>query len=552
MDEPLHANDAIRRTNGQSTAPPRVVMLLANDFTHDTRVYKEARSLMTWGCEVHVVAMCGPDLPASELRDGIYIHRAGWRSWMLVRLGLAVLFWPARPLVGRLLPPMTPARAARAGARPATTAERNGRAPGHRRTAIRRLARRYLGWLLGDPGTRRIRTTVDRFEPITHPVAAMLALSFRSVRRIGCTVRQLLGSVHRRPGRVLRRILPSSLRLLAFNVPCARVARYLRPDVIQAHDLNTLMGATLVKRIHGVPLVYDSHELFLERNLGNRSRAYDKLVWAPVERFCIRQCDAVISVADGICRHLARQYGIPTPHLVRNVQPYVPPAPHSRILSEELGIDPRRPIVIYAGAVTVHRGLEVMIDSAEHLEDAVYVIMGYARNAKYAAALQERAEARGVLNRRLWFREAVPMDQVVRYVASADLGIVPTVNVCLSYYYESSNKIFHCLMAGVPLVMSDHAEKRLLVEQWGIGALMDETDPREVARVVNGTLADRVAYDRMRLRCLAAARVLNWEHEEQKLRQLFAACLGDRVPPVPAVDLPFATDSRERPVQCIS
>ena len=50
---------------------PRVVMLVANHFLHDTRVYKEARSLIEWGCEVHVIAMCNSALPTEEEVDGI-------------------------------------------------------------------------------------------------------------------------------------------------------------------------------------------------------------------------------------------------------------------------------------------------------------------------------------------------------------------------------------------------------------------------------------------------------------------------------------------------
>jgi glycosyltransferase involved in cell wall biosynthesis len=290
-----------------------------------------------------------------------------------------------------------------------------------------------------------------------------------------------------------------------------------------------------------VPLVYDSHELFLERNIGTRSRSRDKLVWAPVERFGIHACDAVFSVAEGICRHLGEQYGIPKPHLLRNVQPYEPPAEPSTLLADELGSPAGTPIVLYPGAITVNRGLEQMIDSAPFLDGAVYVIMGYARNADYLAGLTQRAEALGVLNRRVYFRDAVPIHDVVRYTASADLGIVPTQNICLSYFFESSNKIFHCLMAGVPLVMSDHAEKRLLAEEYGIGWLFDETDPREIAGAVNAALADRDAYRAAAQHCLRAARTLNWEHEEHRLRTVYAALLGDRVPPVPDVSLPSDT-----------
>ncbi len=53
-------------------------MLVANHFLHDTRVYKEARSLIEWGCEVHVIALYDPELPVGEEVDGILTHPLWW------------------------------------------------------------------------------------------------------------------------------------------------------------------------------------------------------------------------------------------------------------------------------------------------------------------------------------------------------------------------------------------------------------------------------------------------------------------------------------------
>ena len=338
--------------------------------------------------------------------------------------------------------------------------------------------------------------------------------------------------------RRIKRMYPGSFRLLAFNIACVRKAIELQPDVIQSHDLNTLLAGAFVKRLTGRPLVYDSHELFLERNLGNRSRAWDNIVWAPIERFFIRRCDAVLAVTESICQHLSRQYNIPPPHLIRNVQPYEYFAERTSILADEIGISRDKAIVLFPGAVTVNRGLEMMIDSAPLLCDAVYVIMGGAQNPSYLHSLKRRAEELGQLNRTVFFREAVPIDQVAKYCASADLGIIPTPNVCLSYYYGLGNKHFHLLMAGVPIVASDHPEQAALIRRYGVGAVFDETDAQDIVRVVNKTLADRNTLSKMSARCLDAARQLNWEHEEKHLRQIFATLLGHRAKPIPNVSLP--------------
>lgn len=52
-----------------------VVMLLRNAYTHDTRVEKEARTLVAAGYDVTVVAEAGPGLPTREVRDQVRVHR---------------------------------------------------------------------------------------------------------------------------------------------------------------------------------------------------------------------------------------------------------------------------------------------------------------------------------------------------------------------------------------------------------------------------------------------------------------------------------------------
>jgi glycosyltransferase involved in cell wall biosynthesis len=104
-------------------------------------------------------------------------------------------------------------------------------------------------------------------------------------------------------------------------------------------------------------------------------------------------------------------------------------------------------------------------------------------------------------------------------------------------------------MAGVPVVMSDHCEKRLLVENYGIGELFDETDPIEIARVVSMVLDDRETYAAQRRNCLEAARVLNWEHEEHALRRVFADLLGDRALAIPEITIEPLRSTETTPLE---
>ena len=331
----------------------------------------------------------------------------------------------------------------------------------------------------------------------------------------------------RRCWRFLLIKLPYSCRLHSINFDLVEKAISLQPDVIQSHDCNTILGGAIIKKALGIPLVYDSHELYLERNIGSRSRWWDQAQWAPIEKKCIEHCDVVMTVSQGIVDHLNKQYGRDDVVLVRNVQPYHEPPPKNALLRTELSIPVDKNIALYIGAITFNRGVEELIEAATRLQHAVIVIMGPAINPGYVEELKAKAETLGVLGKTVFFRGSVEPSEVLNYVASADIGVVPTQACCLSYEFESSNKIFHCVMAGVPLAMSNHIEKRILVETYGIGVLFDETDPLNIAKVIDGFLLNEPLMKETSKNCLLAAKALCWEKEEEQLEFMFLSIFDD-------------------------
>jgi glycosyltransferase involved in cell wall biosynthesis len=78
------------------TEPPRshhVVMLVRNPYTHDSRVEKEARTLVGAGHRVSIVADAARGLPARETRDGSQIHRVPRRGPPVPGLRFIVHEW---------------------------------------------------------------------------------------------------------------------------------------------------------------------------------------------------------------------------------------------------------------------------------------------------------------------------------------------------------------------------------------------------------------------------------------------------------------------------
>jgi glycosyltransferase involved in cell wall biosynthesis len=306
---------------------------------------------------------------------------------------------------------------------------------------------------------------------------------------------------------------------LAYAERAFAVARRLwreQSDIYHAHDTNALLPCYLAARRNGSHLVYGAHELFVTKKGQDWRASLRKGASRLTERLLIRRADAVITVNQPISQELNRIYGV-NPVVVMNCQEYQPTA-RSEVLRQELGIPAEYRVAIYAGSWTGERGLEQLVASAQYLDRVVIVLMG---SDRLQGSLQRLARDLQVEDR-VRFRKPVPPQDIHRYVASADVGVMPTQATTLSYYYGSGNKLFHYITAGIPALVSNHPEKRRIVETYGVGTVFDETDPKDIARRINAVVNDRATYKQMHENALRAARdELNWAHQAKNLLKVY-------------------------------
>jgi glycosyltransferase involved in cell wall biosynthesis len=320
-------------------------------------------------------------------------------------------------------------------------------------------------------------------------------------------------------------LFPRSFAIHGINLQMAQYAAKLHPDLVVSHDCNTLMAGVAIKGRFGCPLVYDSHELYLERNIGTRSRRWDRIQWSPVEVIGFRMADQAMTVAEGIARHLERAYRRSRVELVRNTPPFSLPMQSTGSLRRQLLVPESRALVMYCGAITFNRGLEDLIAAAAKLRNATVAIVGPASQPTYLETLRVEARVAGVLGSAVHFLDPVAPEEVPGLLAECDFTVVPTVATCLSYQFEASNKMFASIMAGKPIVMTDHVEKRLLQRRYSIGCLVPEGDTRALAAAIDSLASDRDRLAKLSRNCLIAAQDLHWGVDLARLQSVFSPLL---------------------------
>lgn len=301
------------------------------------------------------------------------------------------------------------------------------------------------------------------------------------------------------------------LRRLAMTVDFYRRALGVvlreRPEVVHANDYNTAWVGVAAKWLTGARLVYDSHELWPDRNLRPEPRAWLLLC----EALFVRAADRVLTTSPGYARVMARRYRIKPPTVIRNVPDWS---------AEDDGRGAGPPLAVYFGALTRHRGLPTALRALARLPELRMRLVG-PEAWGYRATLRELADELGVADR-VELLDPVPPEQAASVLVDADVGLALIEPVCLSYRMTLPNKLYEYVAAGLPVLASDVPVLATEVRRHGLGRVANPTDPSAVATALREML-DSEAQRQFREAAARLGTVTAWERERQKLADAYGS-----------------------------
>ena len=474
----------------------RVCLLVFNDFTHDSRVLTVADTFAASGDDVLVVAVSSDDQPGEEVRGDMRIARLPFDP-VYSRL------WTGRARYTRPWQHVPELRSW-------LSAERE---------AISKRPRRALG-------TVSLLVLWAPWFALTAAYHVVARAGVRILRRAGAKPpwspsRWLDQRYHR-----LLHFAPAAIRVItwsravlaSFDHGSLRAA-----DVWHANDLETLPVALLLRRRYGGRVIYDSHEIYLEmpgpRRMGTVRRW---LLWR-AEALMARSADAVVTINDPIADELERRYGIERPLVIRSYPPLWSPEPGFRSplrpAVTALGVSESRRLVLYHGVFQAGRGIEQLLEAARDIDEVAVILLGY---GPLARSLEESAQSeqwRG----RLALLPAVPPDDLLPWLAGADISACLIQPISLTYLLASPNKLYQAIAAGVPLVATRFGPIGEVVERYRVGVTCDPADVGEVAAALRHLLdrSDAELADLRENARRAHRQELNWERESARLEALY-------------------------------
>jgi glycosyltransferase involved in cell wall biosynthesis len=214
--------------------------------------------------------------------------------------------------------------------------------------------------------------------------------------------------------------------------------------------------------------------------------------------FCLlsRFCDAVFAISPMHANEITAHFNVP--HV--DVWPssfdadVFNPEIHSRDalrVRRELNVGDRF-LLIYHGVFGMQRGLSELVEAArkvrERREDVLLLFLGKGRGEQRLRELVRSSNLEGAV----LFHAPVPYDEVPRFIAAADAGVVPLPDQA-QWRYQAPTKVLEYMAMGKPMILTDIPAHRWLVGNRRDVFFCGQGSPAEIAEATLRCISSKIA-----------------------------------------------------------
>lgn len=280
------------------------------------------------------------------------------------------------------------------------------------------------------------------------------------------------------------RYLPRRLRLVAMSLGFLMATLVRRADVYHAHNVPALPGCWLAARLRRARLVYDAHELYVldsrfpKGSEGRHTRR--QRVEAAIECALVRRANLRLTASDGYAHAIARALDIEPPIAVPNYPP-LPPVITDSPLRQLAGAMPDDIVLLYQGGFYLSsRALDIVVQGMPLLPARYRLILLGFGVAGAEKRLEEIARAEGVADR-VRILPAVRHQELARYTAGADIGIIPLRLINDATRLCAPNKLYEYFQASVAVLSTAADELVAALARTGAGRTYAFDSPQDFA-----------------------------------------------------------------------
>ena len=262
-------------------------------------------------------------------------------------------------------------------------------------------------------------------------------------------------------------------------------------DAIHIHDLQLLKVGYYFKKQTNCKLVIDLHEnwpALLEISTHTQNALgklfFSRNQWNRYEKKYLSLADKIIVVVDE-AKHRIENLGISKDkiHVVTNA-----------LNLAHYEFEVQKPIddkivFVYGGGINKHRGLQNIINAIPYITTNIPFEVWIIGEGNYLPALKQLAEHLNI-NEKVVFYGWKNQNELLKLISQAHVALIPHL---LSDHTNSTipHKLFQYMYAGIPILSSDCAPLKRIIEETNSGLIYSEKSYEDIAEKMSHFINDR-------------------------------------------------------------
>ncbi|HEX5217499.1 MAG TPA: glycosyltransferase family 4 protein [Vicinamibacterales bacterium] len=312
-------------------------------------------------------------------------------------------------------------------------------------------------------------------------------------------------------------------RRATFLLTAALAAGRHRDAIVYTRDLGLASFLTQLPSLRRPKVVYESHgiapvvseempALLGKPELAASPRKIERLDRR--ERRVWKRAAAYVAITRALADDLAARYG-PRPNVF-----VVPDGAAAR--GDTAPAPNRRPLAAYAGHLYPWKGVDILVRALAAAPDLRGLIVGGHPGESDRARVEALARDCGVSDR-LEITGLIPQREVAARLAAATMLVLPNVASTISERYTSPLKLFEYLALGLPIVASDLASIREVLQPGRTALLVPPGDAGALAAAMTRLAGDPDLSASLGSAARGLAGEYTWERRAERLEPALEA-----------------------------
>jgi glycosyltransferase involved in cell wall biosynthesis len=249
-------------------------------------------------------------------------------------------------------------------------------------------------------------------------------------------------------------------------------------DIVHCHDLDTLPLGYALGKIKRKPIVYDSHESFMDM-LDGSVNPWMRRILIGLENFLIRRVDLLITVGEKLRQFFADR-GARRTTVVGNwkiIEEYERTDEQNLRMRRNLGIPPDAIVITCITQLLQNRMIEELVEAIKPFPDVYAIVAG-------KGALEPLVRRWAAENPRVVYPGFIHASEVPDYTCASDVIYCGFDPFNPNARFVAPNKLYEALAAGKPLISPDVGEIGDLIRRAGCGVVTPDCTVAAVREAV--------------------------------------------------------------------